>query len=424
MASATSLTILEISAIFLSITALLTYVNHRFIGLPTTIGVMVISIVLSIGAIFLGFLGFDQLIDYEVSLLEQLDFTEVLLDGMLSMLLFAGALHVNISDLKRYRLPIGILACVGTLVSALLIATALYLMLPFFGFGLSFLWCLLFGALISPTDPIAVMGILSSAGAPKSLETVIAGESLFNDGIGVVIFVLLLGILSSGDIPTANYVAHTLAVEAGGGIVFGLVLGAILYYMLKSIDSYQEEVLLTLAGVIGGYALASHWHLSGPLAMVMMGLMVGNRGRALAMSDKTRHYIDLFWELIDEILNAILFVLIGLEVVMIAYSGNLFIAAGLTIVIALLARFIVVGMTTKTLQRQLDLPTGAWKVLTWGGLRGGISVALVLQLPTGAERDILLALTYAVVIFSILVQGLSVGKVAKSIAPDKQATTL
>ncbi|MGP5552553.1 cation:proton antiporter [Psychrobacter celer] len=424
MASATSLTILEISAIFLSITALLTYVNHRFIGLPTTIGVMVISIVLSIGAIFLGFLGFDQLIDYEVSLLEQLDFTEVLLDGMLSMLLFAGALHVNISDLKRYRLPIGILACVGTLVSALLIATALYLMLPFFGFGLPFLWCLLFGALISPTDPIAVMGILSSAGAPKSLETVIAGESLFNDGIGVVIFVLLLGILSSGDIPTANYVAYTLAVEAGGGIVFGLVLGAILYYMLKSIDSYQEEVLLTLAGVIGGYALASHWHLSGPLAMVMMGLMVGNRGRALAMSDKTRHYIDLFWELIDEILNAILFVLIGLEVVMIAYSGNLFIAAGLTIVIALLARFIVVGMTTKTLQRQLDLPTGAWKVLTWGGLRGGISVALVLQLPTGAERDILLALTYAVVIFSILVQGLSVGKVAKSIAPDKQATTL
>ena len=415
-----SLTILEISAIFLSITALLTYVNHRFIGLPTTIGVMVISILLSVGAIFLGFLGFDQLIDYEVSLLRQLDFTEVLLDGMLSMLLFAAALHVNIGDLKRYKLPIGILAFIGTLVSALLIAIALYLMLPLFGFELSFLWCLLFGALISPTDPIAVMGILASAGAPKSIETVIAGESLFNDGIGVVIFVLLLGILSSGDIPTANYVAHTLAVEAGGGIIFGLVLGAILYYMLKSIDSYQEEVLLTLAGVIGGYALASHWHLSGPLAMVMMGLMLGNRGRALAMSDKTRHYVDLFWELIDEILNAILFVLIGLEVVMIAYSANLFIAGALTIVIALLARFIVVGMTTKTFHRQLDLPAGAWKVLTWGGLRGGISVALVLQLPTGSERDILLALTYAVVIFSILVQGLSVGKVAKSIRTEEK----
>ena len=424
MAPTSSLTVLEISAIFLSITALLTYVNHRFIGLPTTIGVMVISILLSIGAIFLGFLGFDQLIDYEVSLLEQLDFTEVLLDGMLSMLLFAGALHVNIGDLKRYKLPIGILACIGTIVSALLIAAALYFMLPLFNFGLPFLWCLLFGALISPTDPIAVMGILASAGAPKSIETVIAGESLFNDGIGVVIFVLLLGMLSSGDIPTANYVAHTLAIEAGGGIVFGLVLGAILYYMLKSIDSYQEEVLLTLAGVIGGYALASHWHLSGPLAMVMMGLMVGNRGRALAMSDKTRHYIDLFWELIDEILNAVLFVLIGLEVVMIAYSGNLFIAAGLTIVITLVARFVVVGMTTKTFHRQLDLPKGAWKVLTWGGLRGGISVALVLQLPAGSERDILLALTYAVVIFSILVQGLSVGRVAKSIRTDEKVAEI
>ncbi len=419
MAATSGLSILEISAIFLSITALLSYFNHRFIGLPTTIGVMVISILLSIFAIFLGFLGFDQLIDYEMSLLEQLDFTEVLLDGMLSMLLFAGALHVNIGDLRRYKLPIGILACIGTIVSAVLIATAIYLMLPLLGFDLPFIWCLLFGALISPTDPIAVMGILASAGAPKSLETVIAGESLFNDGIGVVIFVILLGILTSGDIPTVNYVAHTLAVEAGGGIVFGLVLGAILYYMIKSIDSYQEEVLLTLAGVIGGYALASYWHLSGPLAMVMMGLMVGNRGRALAMSDKTRHYIDLFWELIDEILNAILFVLIGLEIVMIAYSSNLFIAGGLAIVIALLARFIVVGMTTKTFSRQLDLPSGAWKVLTWGGLRGGISVALVLQLPAGAERDILLALTYAVVVFSILVQGLSVGKVAKSIREDE-----
>ena len=422
MASATSLSLLEISAVFLSITALLAYVNHRFVGLPTTIGVMVISILLSIVAIFLGFLGFDQLIDYEVSLLNQLDFTEVLLDGMLSMLLFAGALHVNIADLKRYKLPIGVLAGIGTIVSAALIAIALYFMLPLFGFDLPFIWCLLFGALISPTDPIAVMGILASAGAPKSIETVIAGESLFNDGLGVVIFVLLLGILSSGDIPTANYIAHTFAVEAGGGIIFGLILGAILYYLLKSIDSYQEEVLLTLAGVLGGYALASHWHLSGPLAMVMMGLMVGNHGRELAMSDKTRHYIDLFWELIDEILNAILFVLIGLEIVVIAYSGNLFIAGALTIVIALLARFIVVGMTTKTLSRQLNLPKGAWKVLTWGGLRGGISVALVLQLPTGSERDILLALTYAVVVFSILVQGLSVGKVARSIRPPSEPT--
>ena len=422
MPYAASLTVLEVGAIFLTITALLAYINHRFIGLPTTIGVMVISLAVSILAIFLGLLGFDQLVDYEVGLLDQLDFTEVLLDGMLSMLLFAGALHVNIGDLRRYKLPIGILACLGTLVSAFLIASAIYLLLPWLGFDLSFIWCLLFGALISPTDPIAVMGILASAGAPKSLETVIAGESLFNDGIGVVIFVILLGILASGEIPSAGFIGHSLAVEAGGGILFGLVLGTILYYLLKSIDSYQEEVLLTLAGVLGGYALASHWHLSGPLAMVMMGLMLGNRGRAYAMSDQTRHYVDLFWELIDEILNAILFVLIGLEVVIIAYSVNLFIAAILAIVIALAARFIVVGLTTKTFNQQLELPKGAWKVLTWGGLRGGISVALVLQLPSGDERDVLLALTYAIVIFSILVQGLTIGKVAQSIHPSGHKT--
>ena len=422
MSSTASLTVLEVGAIFLTITALLSYVNHRFIGLPTTIGVMVISLVVSIIAIFLGVLGFDQLIDYEVGLLAQLDFTEVLLDGMLSMLLFAGALHVNIGDLRRYKLPIGILACLGTIVSAVLIAGAIYLVLPLLGFELSFIWCLLFGALISPTDPIAVMGILASAGAPKSLETVIAGESLFNDGIGVVIFVILLGILASGDIPTAGHIGHSLLVEAGGGILFGIILGAILYYLLKSIDSYQEEVLLTLAGVLGGYALASHYHLSGPLAMVMMGLMLGNQGRAYAMSDQTRHYVDLFWELIDEILNAILFVLIGLEVVIIAFSVNLFIAAALAIVIALVARFIVVGLTTKTFNQQLELPKGAWKVLTWGGLRGGISVALVLQLPSGPERDVLLALTYAIVIFSILVQGLTIGKVAKLVRPSQTKT--
>ncbi len=418
MEHTTGLSVLEISAIFLSITALLAYVNNRFIGLPTTIGVMVISLVVSICAIFLGLLGFDDLIDYEKGLLAQLDFTEVLLDGMLSMLLFAGALHVNINDLRAYKLPIAVLAFIGTIVSSILIASVVYVVMPLLGFELSFIWCLLFGALISPTDPIAVMGILASAGAPKSLETVIAGESLFNDGIGVVIFVILLGILTSGEIPSAAHIGHSLLVEAGGGIAFGLILGGIMYYLLKSIDSYQEEVLITLAGVLGGYALASHYHLSGPLAMVMMGLMLGNQGRSYAMSDETRHYVDLFWELIDEILNAILFVLIGLEVVIIAYSTNLFIAAVLAIIIALGARFVVVGLTTKTFSQQLELPKGAWKVLTWGGLRGGISVALVLQLPVSPERDVLLALTYGVVIFSILVQGLTIGKVARSVHPS------
>ncbi len=409
----------DITAIFLTLTALLAYINHRFIGLPTTIGVMVISLLLSLFAIILGALGFDILIDYEKMLVSQLDFTELLMDGMLSMLLFAGALHVNLQDLRRYKLPIALLAVVGTVVSTFIVAALTYVALQWLGFNLGFIWCLLFGALISPTDPIAVMGILANANAPKSLNTVISGESLFNDGVGVVIFMLLLGVLTSGEIPTAGHIGHLLLIEAGGGISFGLLLGAVLYYLLKSIDSYQEEVLLTLAGVLGGYALASHWHLSAPLAMVVVGLMVGNQGRSYAMSDNTRHYVDLFWELVDEILNAILFVLIGLEIVMVSLNSNLLIAAILAVAIGLLARLMVVGGVTFNLQKYLGLPKGAWKVLTWGGLRGGISVALVLQLPAGAERDLLLTLTYAIVVFSILIQGLTIGRVAKSVTASQ-----
>lgn len=413
----------DISAIFLTLTALLAYINHRFIGLPTTIGVMVISLLLSVIAILLGVLGFDTLIDYEKMLVSQLDFTEVLMDGMLSMLLFAGALHVNLQDLRRFKLPIALLAVVGTLLSTVIVAGLTYAALQWLGFDIGFIWCLLFGALISPTDPIAVMGILASANAPKSLNTVISGESLFNDGVGVVIFMLLLGVLTSGEIPTAGHIGHLLLLEAGGGIAFGLLLGTALYYLLKSIDSYQEEVLLTLAGVLGGYALASHWHLSAPLAMVVVGLMVGNQGRSYAMSDNTRHYVDLFWELVDEILNAILFVLIGLEIVVVSMNGNLLLAAISAIAIGLIARLIVVGGLTFNLQKYLGLPKGAWKILTWGGLRGGISVALVLQLPAGAERDLLLTLTYAIVLFSILVQGLTIGRVTRSVTA-RQLTVL
>lgn len=409
------MTAFEIAAIFLTLTALLAYVNHRFIKLPTTIGVMVISLMLSLLATMLGWLGFDTLIDYEKLLVSQLDFPKLLLDGMLSMLLFAGALHVNLQDLRRYELPIALLAVLGTIVSTVLVAGLTYIGLHSLGFDIDLIWCLLFGALISPTDPIAVMGILANANAPKSVNTIISGESLFNDGVGVVIFMLLLGVLTSGELPTTKQVGHLLLLEAGGGITFGFLLGLILYYMLKSIDSYQEEVLLTLAGVVGGYALASHWHLSAPLAMVVTGLMVGNQGRSYAMSDNTRHYVDLFWELVDEILNAILFVLIGLEIVMVNMSSNLLVASLLAIAICLLARLVVVGGVTFNLQRYLNIPAGAWKVLTWGGLRGGISVALVLQLPPGQQRDLLLTLTYAVVLFSILIQGLTIGKVAKSL---------
>lgn len=404
----------DVAVICLVLTALLSYLNHRFIGLPTTIGVMGIALLLSFTLFGLEKLGFGALHDYEVSLLASVDFSELLMQGMLSLLLFAGALHVDLSELKTYRWQIGILAVFGTLASTLLVGFGLWAILPYLGIALPLSYCLIFGALISPTDPIAVMGILKSAAAPKSLEVVIAGESLFNDGIGVVVFTLILAMVTSGETPTLAHGAMLLLEEGGGGVLFGLVLGYVTYRMLKSIDSYQEEVLLTLAAVLGGYALATRLHVSGPLAMVVAGLIIGNHGRALAMSNRTREHLDMFWELLDSILNAVLFVLIGLEVILIQFSFNLTLAGAVVIAVTLAARLLSVGVPIGLLRRVFGLPKGALKVLTWGGLRGGISVALALSLPSGPERDLVLALTYAVVVFSILVQGLSIGKLVRA----------
>ena len=406
---------LDIAAICLVVTALLAYLNHRFVRLPTTIGVMAIALGISLVLLGLNALGLDHgLRQYEESFLRSIDFSDVLMQGMLSFLLFAGALHVDLRALRQYRWQIAVLALVGTMASTLVVGTGMWLVLPFIGVQLPFLYCLLFGALISPTDPIAVMGILNSAGAPKNLELVIAGESLFNDGVGVVIFALLLGVLASGSAPTLAVAGGLLLREAGGGIAFGLVLGYVTFRLLRSIDQYQVEVLLTLAAVMGGYALASHLHVSGPLAMVVCGLMIGNGGRALAMSDHTRRYIDMFWELLDEILNAVLFVLIGLEVLLIAFTAPILVAGVVAIVVTLAARWITVGLPVGIAGTLFRLPHGSPRVLAWGGLRGGISVALALSLPVGAEREIILALTYCVVVFSILVQGLTIGRVVRS----------
>lgn len=403
----------DIAVVFLVLTALLAYVNHRFIGLPTTIGVMAIALILSFALIGLDKLGFGQLHDFEVSLLESIDFSDVLMQGMLSVLLFAGAMHVDLSELRTYRWQVGLLAVIGTVVSTLIVACALWLFLPLVGVELSPIYCLVFGALISPTDPIAVMGILRSAKAPKNLELVISGESLFNDGVGVVLFSMLLGTIALGVAPTPAQAGVLLLHEAGGGLVFGLALGYITFRLLKSIDNYKVEVMLTLAAVLGGYLLASRLHVSGPLAMVIAGLVIGNHGRAEAMSDETRAHLDMFWELLDEILNTVLFVLIGMEALIIPYSTNVAMAAVGTVFITLLARVLAVGVPVAFLKSLFALPKGSWQVLTWGGLRGGISVALALSLPLGPERNIVLALTYAVVVFSILVQGLSIGKVAR-----------
>lgn len=407
---------LDAAAFLLVATALLAYANHRLLRLPTTIGVMAIALFLSLAIVGLHALGLDHgLAAYERSLLDAIDFSDVLMQGMLSFLLFAGALHVDLATLKRFRWQIASLAIVGTCLSTAIVGVAMWWLLPWLGLQVPLIYCLLFGALISPTDPISVMGILKSIRAPKQLELVIAGESLFNDGVGVVLFSLLLGIAASGVAPSAGEAGMALLHEAGGGIAFGLVLGFVMFRLLKSIDQYQVEVLLTLAAVMGGYALATHLHVSGPLAMVVVGLMVGNGARANAMSDVTRRYVDMFWELLDEILNAVLFVLIGMEVLLVPFSPPLLLAVAGAIAVTLAARLLTVGAPVRLMTRFFRLPPGSWRVLTWGGLRGGISVALAFSLPPGPSRDIALALTYGVVVFSVLVQGLTVGRVARNV---------
>ena len=414
---------LEITAICLVLTALLAYVNFRFIRLPITIGVMVTALLLSLGIILLDLVGVDFGLHRRMeAMLRAIDFSNVLMQGMLSFLLFAGALHIDLSELRAYRWQVLILAFFSTLLSTFIVGFAAWYVLPFIGIPMPLLYCLLFGALISPTDPIAVMGILKSAGIPKNLELVISGESLFNDGVGVVIFSILMSMLLIGEAPTFHEGLGLLMHEAGGGLLYGLLIGYITFLLLRSIDNYQVEVMITLAAVMGGYVLASKLHVSGPLAMVVAGLVVGNHGRELAMSDTTRLYVDMFWEMIDDILNAVLFVLIGMEVMLIAFSWNLF-AAGLAMVImTLIARALTVWVPVHYLPGYFKLPKGAGLVLTWGGLRGGISVALALSLPSGSERDVILSLTYCIVVVSILVQGLTVGKVAaRATAPDAAA---
>ena len=413
---------LEITATCLVITSLLAYINFRYIGLPITIGVMATSLGLSLLIVGLDFIGVDFGLHLQMeAMLKAIDFSNVLMQGMLSLLLFAGALHIDLSELKAYRWQVLLLAFFSTLLSTFIVGFAAWTALPLIGIQLPLIYCLLFGALISPTDPIAVMGILKSAGMPKNLELVIAGESLFNDGVGVVIFSILMGMLMMGELPSFDEGLGMLMREAGGGLLYGLLLGYITFRLLASIDNYQVEVMLTLAAVMGGYLLASKLHVSGPLAMVVAGLVVGNHGREYAMSHTTRQYVDMFWEMIDDILNAVLFVLIGMEVLLIAFSFNLLIAAIAMVMLTLAARALTVWVPVVVAPGYFNLPRGAGVVLTWGGLRGGISVALALSLPQGPERDIVLALTYGIVVASILVQGLTIGKVAsKVVRPAKE----
>ena len=402
----------NILAILITLSAGFSYLNYRFIGLPNTIGLMVIALLVSLGLAVLGPLGFG-LKEEAFRLLASIDFDETLLHGMLSFLLFAGALHINLESLARQKYIIGLLATLGVLGSTVIIAFITRCVLAVLGIDLPWIYCLLFGALISPTDPIAVLGILKKVGASESLETKICGESLFNDGVAVVVFLVFLKIATDSHDVTAVSVLSLFFKEALGGVVFGLLIGWLAYWMLKSIDNYQVEILITLALVAGGYALADELHLSGPIAIVVAGLLIGNRGRLLAMSDPVREHLDTFWELVDEILNAVLFVLIGLEVLVLTFTRQYFIAGLVLIPLLLLARFVSVGWPVLVMRLFRTFSPHVIKILTWGGLRGGISVALALSLPPGKHREVILAITYMMVVFSIIVQGLTIGRLVR-----------
>jgi CPA1 family monovalent cation:H+ antiporter len=410
--------VIDLSAVLITISALFAYINHRFIGLPTTIGVMMVALIASVLVYVAGLLGWADVQNQATSMLGEIDFNQTLLHGMLSFLLFAGALHVNLTDLKKQGWVILSLATVGVVMSTFLVGTAAYYLLAALSYHLPYLYCLLFGALISPTDPIAVMATVKRLGVSKELETTIAGESLFNDGVGVVVFMVLLILLQQPESITPSHVAILFVEEAVGGLLLGTALGLLGYYLMRSIDNYKVEVLLSLAIVMGGYSLAVALHTSGPIAIVVAGLITGQVLRSEVLSDQTRRSLNEFWELVDEILNVVLFALIGLEVLIIPFEGQWFLASLFLIVIVIAIRFFSVGLPIRLIDwvTTRKLAPHLVKILTWGGLRGGISVALALSLPSGEYRDLILFLTYVIVVFSIVVQGLTIGPLIKRLS--------
>jgi len=408
----------DIIAILIGLTALFGWLNHKYIRLPMTIGMLVFaliaSLMIAVGDVIMP--GYDMTGEL-TRLLKQVDFTETLMKGMLGFLLFAGALHVNLRDMRERMYAIALMATFGVLLSTFLVGSGIYYIFQALGIAVPFLVCLVFGALISPTDPVAVLGVLKFVKVPPSLEAKIAGESLFNDGVGVVVFAILIAIAfqSGGEPVTAETVAILFFQEAVGGAVLGLVAGGLVHYLMRQIDEHVVEIMLTLALVSVTYAVASKLHVSGLIAVVVAGLLIGNIGTEKAMSPKTEGHLHSFWTLIDEILNAILFLLIGMEVVVISFNTDHLIAGIIAIPLVVLARFISVGSAITVLKPFRDFTRGAIPVLTWGGLRGGISVALVLSLPESDSKPALLMATYVVVVFSIVGQGLTIGPLIRRV---------
>ena len=406
----------NIFAVLTVLAALFGYVNHRFIKLPGTIGIMIISLLFSLLVILLGDL--QPVLFAEITrLIKSIDFYTILMKIMLSFLLFAGAIHLDGKSMKSQRTPILIFSTISTVISTFLVGVMLFGLCTLLHVPIPFLYCLLFGALISPTDPIAVLSILRQAHIPASLETKISGESLFNDGVAVVIFLTIYEVVARG---TTNLhpgdILWLFLRETGGGLLLGALLGYAGFLLLRSIDHYQVEVMITLAIVTGGYLLADRLNISGPLAMVVAGLITGSKSRVEVMSQTTRDYIDKFWEMIDEFLNAILFLLIGLEMLILPFNKLYLLLGLLSIPIALAARYLSVWLPISMLRSRTAFERNAIAILTWGGLRGGISVALALSIPSGMHGQLFISITYIIVLFSIIVQGLTIGKVARRLA--------
>lgn len=399
------------------------YINVRFLKLPNTIGLMLITIVFTMLIFGISFID-DTLLDAEKYILARIDFRLILLDIMLSFLLFAGALHTNFEKLKVQRWPVLFFATAGILISTFLVGTGMYFILQMLGLEVGYLYCLLFGALISPTDPIAVLGILKKAGIPQKLETKIVGESLFNDGVGVVIFLTIFNIASFENKSSGAWdVVILFMQEVGGGVLLGLLVGWITYRLMRSIDDYDIEVIITLAAVMGGSAIAHQLHLSAPLAMVTAGLLVGNETvRQSAMSEITENYVDKFWELLDILLNTVLFVLIGMEMLVLTFDFNYVLAGLLAIVLVLACRYISLYIPIKIFEKRLGFVPNTHLIMTWGGLRGGISIALALGLTQDMHRELFLFITYVVVVFSIVVQGLTITKLVKKKSEEENLT--
>ena len=417
------LTVFDLAALLLVLAALFSYFNKRYLGLPSNAGLLILALVTSLALMGLSWafpsLGFPATIRNTVA---EIDFNETLMDGMLGFLLFAGALHVDWEALKSRALSVGLMATFGVMISTAICGTGFYYLAQWVGLPIGFAWALVFGALISPTDPVAVLATLKNiSGVPKRLEIDMAGESLFNDGVGVVVFAILVGVAtgSSGEHLTASIALEHFVVEAFGGAIFGGITGYLAYRMMLKIDDYPVEVLISLALVMGTYAAAHQMGLSGPIAVVVAGLLIGDRGVTYAMSDLTQRYLHGFWTLIDDILNAVLFMLIGLELLVIDFSWQTGALAAFAIPLVLTGRFFAVYLPFQIVRLREKFSRGIVAVLTWGGVRGGISVGLALSLPDGPQRDLIVSATYAVVIFSVLVQGLTLERLVKRVVrPD------